>query len=75
MLSNLSNIPPCPGNIFPVSLTPTLRFIADIVMSPKNPNIASVADTMTISVMLNGVNPLIARPKPVEHIIPPIKPS
>ena len=33
--SNLSNIPPCPGNIFPESLTPMLRFNNDSVKSPK----------------------------------------
>jgi len=34
MLSNLSNIPPCPGRIFPLSLTPISRFSLDSKRSP-----------------------------------------
>ncbi len=34
MLSILSNIPPCPGNIFPKSFIPTVLFIAEAEKSP-----------------------------------------
>ena len=33
-LSTLSRIPPCPGMIFPKSLIPTLRLMADAARSP-----------------------------------------
>ena len=35
VLSNLSKMPPCPGSIFPESLTPVLRFIIDSTKSPR----------------------------------------
>ena len=38
-LSNLSNIPPCPGSIRPESLTPKWRLNPDSTKSPNWPNI------------------------------------
>ena len=38
MLSNLSNIPPCPGIIFPLSLTFDSLLNFDSIKSPRVPN-------------------------------------
>ncbi len=40
--SNLSNIPPCPGKIFPVSFISILRLNNDSNKSPKTANIEQI---------------------------------
>ena len=42
-LSKRSNIPPCPGMIFPLSLTPAIRLNFDSIKSPIVPIIPTIA--------------------------------
>ena len=47
-LSNLSNIPPCPGIKFPKSLISTVLFILDAAKSPNWLNILNIQVTKPI---------------------------
>ena len=52
-LSMRSSIPPCPGKIFPESLTPIARLMSDSHRSPQVENRDTITDSATQLYMLN----------------------
>lgn len=74
--SILSRIPPCPGNSFPLSLTPTSRLMADITTSPQKPLIPINKPANIACNVFSGVSngPMIIDAIMVV-ITPPTRPS
>ena len=54
--SNRSRKPPCPGKIFPESLTPTLRLNMDSTKSPKVPIVVTIKAIISQSNILKSIN-------------------
>ena len=76
VLSKRSRIPPCPGIIFPESLTPRVRFMSDSIRSPHVPNATTTAAKPIHSIM-DSFSKKWAKTKeePTAKIAPPIYPS
>lgn len=76
VLSKRSRIPPCPGIIFPESLTPKVRFISDSNKSPHVPNTivttANPIHAQTGKLVKKWAN---INDEPIETAAPPTNPS
>src|SRR3546814_13176712 len=78
MLSTRSSMPPCPGNIWPLSLRPTMRLSIDSVRSPMIETIAAIIDSATLIAIAQGAcrwNTTLPDPPPHRpHRTPPPNP-
>lgn len=74
--SILSRSPPCPGNSFPLSLTPISRLMADITTSPQKPLIPINKPANNACDVFSGVSngPIISDAIMVV-MTPPTRPS
>src|SRR3546814_19335892 len=72
MLSTRSSMPPCPGNICPMSLSPTLRLSIDSVSAPMIETTAALIDSapMTASAPSARTSTEILHPTPPQTTHP-----
>ena len=76
VLSNRSNIPPCPGIACPESFTPILRLLKLSSKSPNVPNITTISENMNhCQIFKSGISNEKTNPEIKAPTAPPKNPS